>query len=248
MNEALADLINQEQDALLVYSEQWKEPVELATDAWQLFFTPNYLNNLHPNSQLVVAYKAQADGALGQAILSVIRSHHAQATSRIRFALENIIIALAILVEPDTLTALFMNRERATTTTDVKIKTKAYAIVKEFNETLSAEIKQFKDTLSANGSHQSAGLLANNFQKKQERFATYLLDLPNPALTAATLGFVPETVMLFHPHFVAAGKLHGLVTVTSDAIATVPILRARTDAFKNEVRFLFRDLATKVVK
>lgn len=238
MNKLLDDLIEKERLALLVNIKALQEGVDLASDAWAWTFTPNYLH-LKDGCQLAIAYKSQSDQGMSQAILSIMRQHYAQAASRLRFAVENLTISLAMFVEPTEMLTKFGDKSIPTMTTDEKIRDRAYEIMKNFDAQLNKDVFSLKKTLSENGSHQSAGLLGGSINLRQSGVTTFLQDTPQPALTAAILGLVAETAMLFHPAFERAVRLHDLAIVKETAIEKYPEIRSRADAYKSGVRNLF---------
>jgi len=239
---ALSDLVDQEQHSLLMALKQDQEWVEIANDAWQMLFTPNYLDLVNGDAKLSVAYKAQADSAFGQAILSVLRCHYGQATTQLRYAVENLNIVLAILIDLDPMLTLFTASGVETPKVDSNMKSKANHIISDYDESFSDKAKQNKDYLSKWGAHQTAGLLKSTFSGNGQIATVQLLDTHKPEMVVGLLGILSETILMYHEMFVKTAPIQGFVSIKSGVDVSALHLRKRLDVQRSVARDMFKRL------
>src|SRR6266446_9551399 len=104
------EFVNQEPKIINGSYVALRDVNDLAINAWDCFITPAYFTDFKSKSSACLIYKTQADIALKQAITSVLKKEYSQAIYNIRFAVENIVIALYGYAKPDEVLAIMQPR------------------------------------------------------------------------------------------------------------------------------------------
>lgn len=191
---------------------KYRDILNISAESWSSFVVAHYFTDIADGAALVIAYKTQADKALFYALNSVLNQHLGQASTQIRFAIENLNIAIAGIYDYDALEDIYEKhgvKSRAEPLNE-DVKRAAYKIIEQKHPEQSEKIKKLKmEILNLYGSHQSIALLGTNFEmdRSMSRFKLSLFDKNRPEMFVGLIGIVGSIVHIHNPMFVDAVKV-----------------------------------------
>ena len=233
------EFVNSEEAVVQKSYADLKEVTDLAVDAWNAYITPSYFTNFKVKSSASIIYKTQADVALKQAITSVLKKQYAQALYNVRFADENLVIAIYGYAEPDKVLDEMKKRQSVDKT--IRGKANAYLATKLPDNSL--KFKNLHKTCDRYGSHQSVSHVGRNFRFRDDSngFEILMVGEDNLQLNIGIMGIVIGLIIEF---YFSISKLPEVewIKVSPDTSSNMEAILVRFEAMKTQYRSLWGDL------
>ena len=197
-----------EQKLWLDNLKKYDEVVTITSESWSDFVAARYFTDVSRDALPVMAYKTQADVALYCALNSVLRQHMGQAMAQVRFAIENLSIAVGYIYDYDGMTKIYdeqgMNEAAPLNEAVRKV---AYKAMEDKHADENQKVLNLKKAvLNIYGSHQSVSILGTNFSVNDDtnKFTMSMFDDQPPFFFEMAIGIVGSVIHLFNSMFVQA--------------------------------------------
>jgi hypothetical protein len=235
MKQVYWELLNHDHDTIREsYASDYRDVYDLAILSWNSFISLNYFSSFNQESAVFLIYKTQVDIALKQAVSSVLLKQYPQALFNIRYAQENMVIAIfAYGCASDAISIIDKS-----TSMDEKMKLAANTYLAGFLPERSERLKGLKDMCNKYGTHQSIGHTGRNFQSTENGFNVLFKGADSPELNVGIAGIVAGMILEFHFAISEIGVVDSL-KVEPSAQKNMNTIYSKLEFIKNKYRYLY---------
>lgn len=236
------DLINEEPGMIKSSYADQTEIYDLAIFTWESTITPKYFKDFHHLSTYVAMYKTQADVAMKRAISSVLKKEYAQAIYNIRYAVENLGIAIFAYAEPNELTELIKPKGSP----DEKVKKAANKFLESKLPDRSKRFKDLHKMCDVYGSHQSLSHHSSHFKlnEPENNFSISFVGEDNLAMNVGLIGIIIGSIVEFDMAIQALPEIDW-IKVNPSTRNDIKKISQGLDEMKRKYLYLFTDLIIK---
>jgi hypothetical protein len=229
--------INQEPNIIKESYMGLRDVNDLAIHSWDNFITPVYFTDFKSKSSASLIYKTQTDIALKQAITSVLKKEYPQALYNIRFAVENIVIAIYGYAKPDEVFEVMKLRKSL----NKKMRQRANRFLEDTLPERSIKFQNLHKTCNVYGAHQNIGHTGRNHRLKETGFEILIHGEDSPQMNVGLAGIIIGVILEFHFAISELEKVDWLKPATHTANTMQEILKS-FDTMKFKYRGLWGSL------
>lgn len=222
--------------------EYLKEELNIAANSWSNFVTAKLFEEVKYDAVLAVAYKAQADGAIFNAITSVLNGHLGQASGQIRYAIDNLSIFASIFMEFETFQDIYAKYPPPTSAEkiDDAMRNTAYKLLEQRYKSHSLKLKSIKSTLNSFGIHQGVSSLGSDIviNNDSNKLSVSLFDENYDEKAPFIMGIISSIMHEYLTVFIDidSNKKSNIMHLNDAAVNNIDGERNKLDAMRKIIR------------